>query len=198
MFKTLVIVFLPLYGLANASLSAYPDTSHTFTGRESDWGFTSFLPLAEVYNPAKNYIVDDAIVLRVEVNVRKTNLFQYDSRQSTGFVGLKNQGATCYMNSLLQTLYNINYFRQAVYHMPTTDEEAQKNIPLALQSLFYKMQFQQTSVSTKMLTKTFGWDNYESFMQHDVQELNRVLCEKLEDKMKVHALNEASPPPQWE
>lgn len=160
------------------------DTSHTFTGRESDWGFTSFLPLAEVYNPAKNYIVDDAIVLRVEVNVRKTNLFQYDSRQSTGFVGLKNQGATCYMNSLLQTLYNINYFRQAVYHMPTTDEEAQKNIPLALQSLFYKMQFQQTSVSTKMLTKTFGWDNYESFMQHDVQELNRVLCEKLEDKMK--------------
>ena len=28
------------------------------------------------------------------------------------YVGLKNQGATCYMNSLLQTLYNINLFRQ--------------------------------------------------------------------------------------
>lgn len=36
----------------------------------------------------------------------------YDSRKETGFVGLKNQGATCYMNSLLQTLYNVNQFRK--------------------------------------------------------------------------------------
>lgn len=48
-----------------------------------------------------------------------------------------------------------------------------------------QLQFQQTSVSTKLLTKSFGWDTYDSFMQHDVQELNRVLCEKLEEKMKV-------------
>jgi hypothetical protein len=38
------------------------------------------------------------------------------------------------------------------------------------------------------LTKSFGWDTYDSFMQHDVQELNRVLCEKLEDKMKVNII----------
>lgn len=40
-------------------------------------------------------------------------------------------------------------------------------------------------MSTKELTKSFGWDSYDAFMQHDVQELNRVLQEKLEDKMKV-------------
>lgn len=75
---------------------------------------------------------------------------------------------------------------QAVYHMPTTENDMPSaSIPLALQSLFYKLQYSDTSVATKELTKSFGWDTYDSFMQHDVQELNRVLSEKLEDKMKV-------------
>lgn len=75
--------------------------------------------------------------------------------------------------------------------MPTTEEDMpSKNIPLALQSLFYKVQYSDSSVSTKDLTRSFGWDANESFMQHDVQELNRVLCEKLEEKMKVCACGE--------
>ena len=70
--------------------------------------------------------------------------------------------------------------------MPTTEtDEAATSLAVALQSLFYKLQYSDTSVSTKDLTKSFGWDAFDSFMQHDVQELNRVLCEKLEDKMKV-------------
>ncbi|VAI28989.1 unnamed protein product [Triticum turgidum subsp. durum] len=133
--------------------TARKDTQHQFNARESDWGFTSFMPLSELYDPS--------------------------------YVGLKNQGATCYMNSLLQTLYHIPYFRKAVYHMPTTENDMPSgSIPLALQSLFYKLQYSDNSVATKELTKSFGWDTYDSFMQHDVQELNRVLCEKLEDKMK--------------
>ena len=34
-------------------------------------------------------------------------------------VGLKNQGATCYLNSLLQTFCSIRYLRKAVYQLPT-------------------------------------------------------------------------------
>jgi len=41
-----------------------------------------------------------------------------------------------------------------------------------------------TFSGTTELTKSFGWDAIDSFMQHDVQEFNRVLCDKLETKMK--------------
>ncbi|XP_058787290.1 ubiquitin C-terminal hydrolase 12-like isoform X3 [Vicia villosa] len=166
--------------------SVRKDTQHQFNARESDWGFTSFMPLGELYDPSRGYLVNDTLIIEAEVLVRKiVDYWNYDSKKETGYVGLKNQGATCYMNSLLQTLYHIPYFRKAVYHMPTTENDMPSgSIPLALQSLFYKLQYSDTSVATKELTKSFGWDTYDSFMQHDVQELNRVLCEKLEDKMK--------------
>ncbi|KAE9447955.1 hypothetical protein C3L33_20144, partial [Rhododendron williamsianum] len=169
-----------------AKFTVRKDTQHQFNARESDWGFTSFMPLSELYDPTRGYLVNDTVVVEADVAVRKVvDYWSHDSKKETGYVGLKNQGATCYMNSLLQTLYHIPYFRKAVYHMPTTENDMPSgSIPLALQSLFYKLQYSDTSVATKELTKSFGWDTYDSFMQHDVQELNRVLCEKLEDKMK--------------
>ncbi|XP_035545067.1 ubiquitin carboxyl-terminal hydrolase 12-like [Juglans regia] len=171
---------------AHSKYSIRKDTQHQFNARESDWGFTSFMPLSDLYDPSRGYLVNDSCIVEAEVAVRKVlDYWSYDSKKETGYVGLKNQGATRYMNSLLQTLYHIPYFRKAVYHMPTTENDMPSgSIPLALQSLFYKLQYNDSSVATKELTKSFGWDTYDSFMQHDVQELNRVLCEKLEDKMK--------------
>ncbi|XP_044503709.1 ubiquitin C-terminal hydrolase 12 isoform X2 [Mangifera indica] len=177
---------LAVVNQVHSGYSIRKDTQHQFNARESDWGFTSFMPLCDLYDPSRGYLVNDNVVVEAEVAVRKVlDYWSYDSKKETGYVGLKNQGATCYMNSLLQTLYHIPFFRKAVYHMPTTENDVPTgSIPLALQSLFYKLQYNDTSVATKELTKSFGWDTYDSFMQHDVQELNRVLCEKLEDKMK--------------
>ncbi|XP_057980718.1 ubiquitin C-terminal hydrolase 12-like isoform X1 [Malania oleifera] len=177
---------LAVVNQAHSKCTVKKDTQHQFNARESDWGFTSFMPLGELYDPSRGYLVNDTCIVEAVVAVRRViDYWSHDSKKETGYVGLKNQGATCYMNSLLQTLYHIPYFRKAVYHMPTTENDMPSgSIPLALQSLFYKLQYSDTSVATKELTKSFGWDTYDSFMQHDVQELNRVLCEKLEDKMK--------------
>ena len=70
------------------------------------------------------------------------------------------------MNSLLQTLHNLNAFRRAVYHMPTSpDDEPHASIALALQSLFFKLQFGPSAVPTKDLTRSFGWDSVDAFMR---------------------------------
>jgi hypothetical protein len=110
--------------------------------------------------------------------------YQHDSFQATGFCGLKNQGATCYLNSLLQALYWIAPFRASVYRLPTNDDQPNASIPLALQRLFFRLQFLNAPVSTTELTNSFGWGTRDVFMQHDVQELNRVLQDRIEEKMK--------------
>ncbi|EFJ41244.1 hypothetical protein VOLCADRAFT_40312, partial [Volvox carteri f. nagariensis] len=161
------------------------EASHTFTQDQVDWGFSQMLQLTDI-SVVSGYLREDgAMVVRVEITIQRDERYLYDSRTETGYVGLKNQGATCYMNSLLQYLYNLPFFRKAVYHMPVPEnEEPSKSLPVALQSLFYRLQYARGPVSTKELTKSFGWNTYDAFMQHDVQELNRVLCEKLEEKMK--------------
>jgi ubiquitin carboxyl-terminal hydrolase 7 len=116
------------------------DTQHQFNVRESDWGFTSFMPLQDLYDPAKGFLLNDKVIVEADVNVRKlVDYWAYDSKKETGFVGLKNQGATCYMNSLLQTLYHIPYFRK-VFFCPSIsgDREGGCNLVNAiLRSMFY-------------------------------------------------------------
>ncbi|CAM9255886.1 unnamed protein product, partial [Chrysoparadoxa australica] len=107
-----------------------------------------------------------------------------NSKLETGMVGLKNQGATCYMNSLLQTYYHLHKLRRAVYDIPTQSDDKHSSVALAMQRVFYRLQTSSSAVATQELTKSFGWDTHESFLQQDVQELNRVLCDKLEEKMK--------------
>lgn len=88
------------------------------------------------------------------------------------------------MNSLLQTLFFTTKLRKAVYQMPTESDDSAKSVALALQRVFYELQFSDKPVGTKKLTKSFGWETLDSFMQHDVQELCRVLLDNMESKMK--------------
>ncbi|GAA6050111.1 hypothetical protein JCM3770_001378 [Rhodotorula araucariae] len=174
---------------------------HRFTNEEQDWGFTRFVELRKLFSVSegrtKPIIENDETVITAFVRVLKDptgvlwhNFHNYDSKKMTGHVGLKNQGATCYMNSLLQSLFLTNQFREAVYQIPTEDDTTD-TVPLALQRVFYNLQTSDSSVGTTELTKSFGWKGFDSFLQHDVQEFNRVLCDKLETKMKGTAADGA-------
>lgn len=98
-----------------------------------------------------------------------------------------NQAMTCYLNSLIQTLYMTPEFRNAMYrwHFDGTEDEQAKSIPFQLQSLFLMLQTtDKSSIGTTNLTRSFGWDSSEAWQQHDIQELCRVMFDALEHKFK--------------
>ena len=82
-------------------------------------------------------------------------------------------------------LYHISDFRKAVYALPVPegDVPVESSTTLALQSVFHDLQTKHSEVSTRDLTKAFGWTSADAFTQQDVQEMMRVLLDKLEEKM---------------
>eukprot|EP00076_Gallus_gallus_P022969 XP_015144558.1 ubiquitin carboxyl-terminal hydrolase 40 isoform X2 [Gallus gallus] len=97
-------------------------------------------------------------------------------RDFTNLSGIKNQGGTCYLNSLLQTLLFTPEFREALFslgpeELGTLDDVGKPDakvriIPLQLQRLFAQLLLlDQQAASTTDLTESFGWNsNEEDFL----------------------------------
>ena len=154
--------------------------THNFHANAKEWGFTEFLRREDLYDPCAGFLKDECLHILVETLVQDSSVL----RQETRYIGIMNQGATGYMNSLLQALFHLPYFRRVVYRMQEAEGEGVVTIPYALQALFYHLQTSSTPTSTKQLTKSFGWEDKDSFSQHDVTEFNRVLIDRLEREMK--------------
>lgn len=146
-----------------------------FTFARRDWGYENFIKHLE----SLSYLNKPAVI---EVTVSPCKPHN-DSKSVSGYNGIINEGTTCYMNSLLQTLFFLKNFRKAVYLMPTSLNDIDR-LPLSLQFVFYNLQFSDTPVSTRDLLTSFGWGADQWNVQHDVQEFNCVLSETLEKKMK--------------
>ncbi|KAK4104898.1 cysteine proteinase [Parathielavia hyrcaniae] len=196
---------LVLWNKDHPSILFQHSAHHRFTKEESDWGFTRFLETRKMFNTVwehgdrplvENDCANISAYVRVvedETGVLWHNFNNYDSKKETGYVGLKNQGATCYLNSLLQSLYFTSAFRKAIYSIPTEHDENMSNSAYTLQRLFYQLQTSNTAVGTAELTKSFGWETRHIFEQQDVQELSRKLIDQMEKKMKGTEFEKALP-----
>ncbi|RUP50644.1 TRAF-like protein [Jimgerdemannia flammicorona] len=165
------------------------NSHHRFGADEPDWGFTRFYNINEIFQPNNGrshpLVDDDQTVISAFVRVLKDptgvlwlNFVSYDSKKVTGFVGLINEGATDYLNTVVQCLYMIKYFRKSVYKIPTESDESTKNVALSLQREFYNLQFSEEAVGTTELT------NFGTSIACDFLEFNCILQENLESKMK--------------
>src|SRR5690554_4669015 len=80
--------------------------------------------LAAALANRKKYVEEQSLVAEgcgagtgeLRVSGSKFAGFTFVEKSSTGFTGLVNQGATCYLNSLVQALFMLPEFRLAVYN----------------------------------------------------------------------------------
>ncbi|CAJ0566848.1 unnamed protein product, partial [Mesorhabditis spiculigera] len=102
------------------------------------------------------------------------------------YVGLINQAMTCYLNSLIQTLYMTPEFRNSLYRWEyDRSDGGATNIPCQLQKLFVMLQTtDRCNAETTELTNSFGWTTTDAYEQHDIQELCRLMFEALENRWK--------------
>ncbi|WEW56134.1 ubiquitin-specific protease ubp15 [Emydomyces testavorans] len=196
---------LQLFVCKNASADMGTVATHRFNASDGDWGFTRFCELRKLFHGpfdenGSSLVENEEACLTVYMRIVKDptgvlwhSFRDYDSKKETGMVGLKNLGATCYLNSLLQSLYFTNSFRKAVYQIPTEADAKKSNSAWTLQRLFYSLQTSESPVSTQELTSSFGWESKQIFEQQDVQELCRKLMERLEEKMKQTPAEKALP-----
>jgi ubiquitin carboxyl-terminal hydrolase 47 len=98
------------------------------------------------------------------------------------YKGLPNMGATCYINSLLQTLFMTPEFRDGIYQWTYNEKihpKREDSILFQLQKLFAKLERRSADISTHGLIKSFQWQDEQFSDQQDIQEFNRVLFEAL-------------------
>ncbi len=98
------------------------------------------------------------------------------------YIGLRNQGSTCYLNSLIQSLFMTPEFRANILKW-TYDINfhglPEDCIPFQLQKLFSRLQVPIRD-ETVGLTRSFQWSSNEVYVQQDIQELCRVLFEAIQ------------------
>jgi len=98
-------------------------------------------------------------------------------KRSGPFAGLRNHGATCYLNSLIQCLFHDKDFVKLILE---TSDNKDSVIIAELQKLFARLMLSANqAIDTEQLLAAFGWSKSQMFEQHDIHELFSVLLDAL-------------------
>ena len=106
-----------------------------------------------------------------------------DQVSSNNFIGLKNLGCTCYMNSLLQVFYNINLFRESL--LKCKCQTTNKNSLYEVQKVFFNLKYLRNGYYTPdSFVNNYDNEILNPHQQMDVDEFFSNLLDKLENRIK--------------
>lgn len=127
------------------------------------------------YNNVFTFVIPSMKFYKISV-VLKVFPNPYKSKFHTGFSGMRNLGATCYMNSYLQLLYHISAFTLQLYKQEPNKKTFQ------LQKLFYKL-INDEDVDTRSFVNNCQWFS-DVFTHQDVHEFGKLVFDAIEEENK--------------
>ena len=107
-----------------------------------------------------------------------------EEANSTTFIGLKNLGCTCYMNSLLQVFYHIIPFRESLLKCYCKKEK--KNSLYEVKKVFKSLKYtnDQNYYTPNSFVNNFDNEILNIHQQMDVDEFFANILDKLENRLK--------------
>ncbi|EGR28119.1 ubiquitin carboxyl-terminal hydrolase family protein, putative [Ichthyophthirius multifiliis] len=139
----------------------------------------------DIYDFIKKFIQQSFWRIKQKINWQiRIEQEQQNEQNTNQFVGLKNLGSTCYMNSLIQQLYMIKEFSQNLMKVKIEDDNLQENVLFQLNQLFNNLNYSQKQyIEAKEFCQAFK--DYQGnpinvTQQMDVDEFFNTLMDKLE------------------
>lgn len=115
-------------------------------------------------------------------------------KASSGFVGLRNFGCTCYLNSVLQQLFMIQQFQKGILfsELPET-ENLEDNIVYQLKIIMGNLKFSKKQCFEPLefckAFKDFEGQSINVKVQQDADEFLNLLFDKVEETLKTNNKN---------
>lgn len=117
----------------------------------------------------------DPFIFRIKITTPSINIQKCDEH-----IGIINEGNTCYMNSVIQSLFHIKHLRKAIYNIPSAEDS-----PIyAIQKVFYSLQNDKGSIKLLNLFRSLNWEKSFWNSQQDVQEIFSFIFNLLSDQEK--------------
>ncbi|CAL8307093.1 unnamed protein product [Lota lota] len=173
-----------------------PTPSHDFhpkcsTASSRLAAYEVLVMLADSSLPNLQLITKELLSMHHQPDPSLSKEFDYlppvDSRSVSGFVGLKNGGATCYMNAVFQQLYMQPGLPEAILSIEDDTEQPEESVFCQVQSLFgHLMESKLQYYIPENFWKIFKMWNKELYVreQQDAYEFFTSLVDQLDEHLK--------------
>lgn len=134
------------------------------------------------------FLTEKIALHHVPYNLLRAREFESNRKSLTGFVGLRNFGCTCYMNSLMQQLFMIKPFCDGILEVEyESTQSLSDNLLYQMQVLMANLKFSEKQCfEPRGICNTFKIDGeiVNVRIQQDADEFLNLLFDKLEELLK--------------